>query len=482
MEEKEKEKKKSKAKIIIVLALTVVLLAGASLGTYFVWQGANYLVTENARVTTTLFHIMPSMPGTLERFTIRQGQYVRENEVLGWLKGGESFRSPIDGLVVRSLAEQNQAVSPAFPVAVIADINNMHIQANIEETYIARLQRGQLVTVSIDALEAGIRGRRQFTGYIYEIGKVTDAALTGEIMSFTTSGRFTKVIQLLPVRINIIDDIDLSRFIGLNARVQIRLGAAPGIDLAERSTAGSVNNIIVSGIVESVEQRNVFTALGNIVRRVYAYAGDRVTEGQILGVLEDTDDTMITIAHQQAESALRNARIDLQAKRAAHENSRFLFNGGVISRDELRQSEDALAFAENNYRDAQVLLNAAIITQGRMAIRSPINGVVTAVYAREGSPGPGLLFVVEDTENLRVRTRFREYDIGRIRTGMDVTITSYATGGEYTGIISRIHPAANVNAQVHVPMPVEFEAEVTVTSLDTSLRIGMSTQLNIILE
>ena len=482
MEEKEKETetKKGNGKIIIVLALTAALLAGAGIGTYFIWQGANYLVTENARVTTTLFYITPSMPGTLERFTIRKGSYVRENEVLGWLEGGESFRSPVNGVVVRSFAEQNQAVSPAFPVAVIADTNNLHIQANIEETYIDRIQKGQAVTITIDAL-----GRQRFTGYISEIGRVTDAALTGEMMSFTTSGRFTKVVQLLPVRINIIDDIDLGHLIGLNARIELRLGAAPvfaagGSVFAEQPAQQPLNSITVRGIVESVERRNVFTALGNMVRRVYVTAGDRVTEGQVLGVLEDTDDSMLTVAYQQAESALRNARIELTARRTAHENNRFLYDGGAISRDDLRQSEDALAVAQNNYRDAQVLLNAALHTQGRMVIRSPINGVVTAVYAREGVPGPGLLFVVEDTDNLRIITRFREYDIGRINPGMDAAISSGAAGDTvYTGTITRINPAANANAHASI---AEFEAEVAVTSPNTGLRIGMNARVTIIPE
>jgi len=41
-------------------------------------------------------------------------------------------------------------------------------------------------------------------------------------------------------------------------------------------------------------------------------------------------------------------------------------------------------------------------------------------------------------------------------------------------VISRINPAATAHSPV-----VEFEAEVLVTSADTSLRIGMNTRLNV---
>jgi multidrug resistance efflux pump len=211
-------KKKGKGKIILVIFLTVALAAGAFFGIRHYQQSANYLTTDNARITTNLISIMPSVPGTLERFTIYEGRYVEANEVLGWVENGESFRAPFDGIVVKTYARQEQAVSPMEPVAVIADTSNIHIQANIEETNITKIQRGQTVTVTIDAL-----GRQQFTGYISEIGGVTDAEITGNAMFFNTGGTFTKVTQLIPVRINLLDDVDLDRLIGLNATVRISL-------------------------------------------------------------------------------------------------------------------------------------------------------------------------------------------------------------------------------------------------------------------
>jgi multidrug resistance efflux pump len=134
------------------------------------------------------------------------------------VENNESFRSPFDGIVVRSNARQDQTVSPMESIAVIADLNNLHIQANVEETYINRVQIGEQVTVTIDAF-----GRQQFSGYVYAIGRVTDAELTGTAMFFNTGGTFTKVTQLVPVRIHITDDINLENYIGLNAAVRIPL-------------------------------------------------------------------------------------------------------------------------------------------------------------------------------------------------------------------------------------------------------------------
>ena len=211
-------KKKGKSKLIIVLLLTLLLALGAAAGVYFIWREAGYLTTDNARVTTDLKAVTPSMPGILERFTVYKGRYVTENENLGWVENGESIRSPVDGIVLWTGAAQGQTVSPHEPIAVIGDTNRIHIQANIEETDIGKIQRGQRAVITIDTF-----GRRQFEGYISEIHRITNAELTGQAMFFNTGGTFTRVTHLIPVEITLLEDIDLSSIIGVNARVRIPL-------------------------------------------------------------------------------------------------------------------------------------------------------------------------------------------------------------------------------------------------------------------
>lgn len=41
--------------------------------------------------------------------------------------------------------------------------------------------------------------------------------------SFTTSGSYTKVTQLLPVKIKLVEDVDLTPIIGTNSTVKIRI-------------------------------------------------------------------------------------------------------------------------------------------------------------------------------------------------------------------------------------------------------------------
>jgi len=205
-------------KYVIALIVTLVLAGGAGIGFFLVWHNAGYLTTDNAHVSTTMISITANAPGTLERFTIYEGRYVAENEVLGWIENGEAFRSPFDGLVVQTSAVQDQIVAPMEHLAVIASTNDLHIHANIEETDIGRIQVGQMARVTIDPF-----GNREFTGYISEIGQITAAMLTGQATFFNTGGTFTRVTHLIPIKVNIVDDVSLENFIGVNARVRIPL-------------------------------------------------------------------------------------------------------------------------------------------------------------------------------------------------------------------------------------------------------------------
>jgi multidrug resistance efflux pump len=87
----------------------------------------------------------------------------------------------------------------------------------VEETNILKIHEGQSVTVSLDAYG------REFDGYVADVNSVTSTALSGSATSFTTSGTYTKVTQLIPVKIKLGDNVDLTDIIGTNATVKIRI-------------------------------------------------------------------------------------------------------------------------------------------------------------------------------------------------------------------------------------------------------------------
>jgi len=209
-------------KVIIGFLLALLVVGGIVVGVYLFRQGGNYLTTDNARVTTDLVHIAPTSMGIWEGYDINTGSHISTSNALGVVRSEgveEVLRAPIDGLVVHSLAIDGQMIFPGEPVAVIADTNNIRIEAFIEETDINRLRLGQNVTVTIDALD-----NREFRGHISSIGQITFAELTGQAIFFNTAGNFTRVTQLFPIEVTLSDNSgNLYNFIGGNARVRIPL-------------------------------------------------------------------------------------------------------------------------------------------------------------------------------------------------------------------------------------------------------------------
>jgi RND family efflux transporter MFP subunit len=276
------------------------------------------------------------------------------------------------------------------------------------------------------------------------------------------------------VRIHIIDDVNLIDVLGASARVSLPV---TNEEIQRIATANSRprHTAVTPGIVESVQSMNVYGLLPFTLTRRYVEEGDRVTAGQVLAVLE-TDDLRIEMAG--AEAALRMSEVAVATAQHNYGISRTLYNARAVPLNDLRQAEFALQAAIASRQQAQAMIEAAYLALERAVITSPIDGTITTVIARVGSPGMGLLFVVEDTDNLRIMTSFRAYDIGRIAEGMDVAIISdAAASGQYTGIISRINPAFETDFHIAVVL-----AEVLVVQPDTSLRIGMNVRLSVCLD
>lgn len=155
--------------------------------------------------------------------------------------------------------------------------------------------------------------------------------------------------------------------------------------------------------------------------------------------------------------------------------------------DTLKDNLIGSQIAAQSTKSQEIAIQSLQDTLADATITAPVSGVVTAVYAEEGQPGNGLLFVIEDTDALKITTNIREYDVGNIEVGMPVVIRSDATGDkEISGTVTYIAPAANKtengNTLTADDSTVEFEAEVQVNDADSGLRIGMNTRLTVLLE
>jgi multidrug resistance efflux pump len=205
------------SKPLLIVVVIVILLSGIGIAGYFFYEGNFYYQTDNAKVDTMIYQLAANARGKLEKVYVSRSDEVTAGQVLARIENGSFIKSPIDGTVIDVKLEAGDYVTAADVVLVVAKTTDIYITANVEETNILKIHPGQNVTVSLDAYG------KSFDGYVEDVNTVTSTKLTGSASSFTTSGTYTKVTQLLPVKIKLLDNIDLAHIIGTNATVKIRI-------------------------------------------------------------------------------------------------------------------------------------------------------------------------------------------------------------------------------------------------------------------
>lgn len=228
--------KKMKKVLGIIGIATVVIAVGV--GSYILYTASFFFTTNNAAISADLINVMPLVSGTVSSWDVKTGDMVKQGQVLGrqdiynlmntskvdqnalenasdTVLSKAEIKSPMDGTIVQSNVIKGMTVAPGNTVAIVADTANLYIKANIEETDIFRIQVGQPVWITIDAYPG-----RKFTGYVESIGAATQNAFS-QFASMNTSGTYSKVVQLIPVRISLVNDENLPMLIGMNATVKI---------------------------------------------------------------------------------------------------------------------------------------------------------------------------------------------------------------------------------------------------------------------
>jgi membrane fusion protein (multidrug efflux system) len=106
-------------------------------------------------------------------------------------------RAPIDGIVTRLKLEAGEWVESGEPAFGLIAVDRVWIEANLKETQLTHVEVGQNVTVELDAYPDQV--------WIAKVGSISPA--TGAEFSVlppqNASGNWVKVVQRLPVRIEI---------------------------------------------------------------------------------------------------------------------------------------------------------------------------------------------------------------------------------------------------------------------------------------
>lgn len=204
-------------KKIIYPVLIVLVIVSCSIGYYFYSTNVSYFKTDNAKITSKMYTITPVTNGKVIEWNVDVGDVVKKDQVLGRQQVLPYITSPINGTIVKNDVVKNETVSAATTLAIVADTDNMYVGVNIEETDIRKILVGQDVKITLDAYPD-----KTFKGKVTEIDNTTQTYFSGT-SSLSTSGTYTKVTQLVPVKVSIENNDNLPLTLGMNAIVKIKL-------------------------------------------------------------------------------------------------------------------------------------------------------------------------------------------------------------------------------------------------------------------
>lgn len=125
------------------------------------------------------------------------------------------LRSPVDGVVVQKNAVLGNILEQGQTAFTVADVDHAWIAANIEETSIGHVKVGQPTKISVD--EGG-----NLQGRVLEIRHAT-AATFSLIPSDSGAGNFTKVVQRIPIKIQLEPHDARTLRVGQSVEIKIRV-------------------------------------------------------------------------------------------------------------------------------------------------------------------------------------------------------------------------------------------------------------------
>lgn len=298
------------------------------------------------------------------------------------------------------------------------------------------------------------------------------------------------------------------------------------VKMGNVTTRDIEETLLVEGPVSGSETAEVTSALNNKILQINVKEGDYVTKGQVLAVLDSTDiQNEISQAQQklelsklttdetvrQQQTNYDNAVITMNEAKRVLDQSQSLLEAGAISEDEFILAKQAYEKAvvavdgfhtvngkvvptESQKKSISLDRNTIAMKQKdieKTLIKSPINGTVTRVNARLGryaadTENKAAMFVIEDLVNLNVKVRVGEQQIGKIKLGQQVTISSNILGKQtLAGVVDSIAPsgenkdASGTKKVIPVTIKITEKSDVLIPGVTAKSKIMIASKKGI---
>ncbi|MBE3596640.1 MAG: efflux RND transporter periplasmic adaptor subunit [Hydrogenibacillus sp.] len=200
--------------LVLGIVGLIVLLAAGVFGFRYWSDHQTYVTTDNAQVKGKPIAISAPVTGRLAEWTARTGETYDAGEVIGKVEA-VPIVMPKKATIVSVSAVPGTFVAPGVPLAEAFDLDQLWVEAMVKETDLQAIKVGQDVEVTIDAYPDTL-----LSGRVEEIGLYT-ADTFSLLPSANTTGNYTKVAKVVPVKIVLDGGQGLRLIPGLSATVRI---------------------------------------------------------------------------------------------------------------------------------------------------------------------------------------------------------------------------------------------------------------------
>jgi membrane fusion protein, multidrug efflux system len=146
------------------------------------------------------------------------------------------IRAPFDGVVGNRAAQVGDFVQTGQRIAALVPLSDVFIDANFKETQLAHLRPGQPVSISVDALPD-----ETLRGVVASVSPASGSVFT-LLPPDNATGNFTKIVQRLPVRIQVPAEVAERGALRPGMSVVVSVNTKPGaVALAPQRTMTAQN-------------------------------------------------------------------------------------------------------------------------------------------------------------------------------------------------------------------------------------------------
>lgn len=262
--------------------------------------------------------------------------------------------------------------------------------------------------------------------------------------------------------------------IAAEQRIPVRTATVETRDLTEMLT--------LTGTLDPRAKVRVVSEVSARLLRVLKTEGDRVAQGAVLAVLDDTD---FRLARDRAKALVDLAEANRAHARAEEDRAVSLLKTDGIADKERLSAQVAIQVAEASASQARTELAIAEQQLARTEVTAPLGGRISKRSADAGTMlavGSPIFEIVDDGA-FEFRAAVASADFAKVRVGAPVTVTVDALPGFTThGQVDRIVPLVEARSRafdviVRIPGQTQLisglfaRAEVRVRDLPGSLTV-----------